>query len=429
MTSKRRGYLLFAILVIAAFLATGIFVHYRKQKQVLTLGVYTGSSWDVPNGKPYKMVDYAIKEFEKTHPQVTVKYETGVTKNDYLNWLSGKIVSGKTPDLILVPDEAFATLASEGTFMDLNRFLIKDHINLSDYYPSLVKATQYGGKQLALPYEANPQLLLYNEDLLVKNGLPTSWKQLTPDMFGHLCRQLSSQKSHTYGTTSDYGWYQAGLAYGARILNNDDNEVTLNSPKVLKSLKLIQQIDNAAHNMTVTNDLFDQGRVAFEPMTLAQYRTYTSYPYHVTRSFKFKVNCRQMPAEKGVNGTSVENTSWAISSSCHKSALAWEFLKLVCCNSKMQQKLMAYSSASASLRKVVKSKATNTILQQYSADKRTLTSQNLDRILASGYTHPRIRNYSQLYELLDYRLNRALKQGDSDTELYEIQSAANNLLK
>ena len=122
MTTRNKYYLIFFIAIIAASLATGVFSHYHKQKQVLTLGVYTGSSWDVPNGKPYQMIDYAIKEFEKKHPNVEVKYETGVTKNDYLNWLSGKIVSGKMPDLVLVPDSAFSTLASEGAFMDLNPF-------------------------------------------------------------------------------------------------------------------------------------------------------------------------------------------------------------------------------------------------------------------------------------------------------------------
>ena len=429
MTTRNKYYLIFFIAIIAASLATGVFSHYHKQKQVLTLGVYTGSSWDVPNGKPYQMIDYAIKEFEKKHPNVEVKYETGVTKNDYLNWLSGKIVSGKMPDLVLVPDSAFSTLASEGAFMDLNPFLIRDDIKLSDYYPSLVKATQYYGKQVALPYEANPELLLYNKSLLAKKGLPTSWKQLTPDEFGYLCSKISSSKEHTFGTTADYDWYQAALSYGAQILSDGGNEVNLNTPKFLKALKLMQQIDNASQNTNVTNDMFDRGKVAFEPMTLAQYRTYTSYPYHVTRSFDFKVNCRQMPAEKGVSSTSIENTSWAISSASHHSVLAWEFLKLVCYNPKMQQQVMTYSSASAVLKQVVRSAATNKILHQYSSDQQTLTNKKLDQILASGHTHPRIRNYSQLYSRLDYMLTEALAHGDSDAELDEIQSTVSNLLK
>ena len=36
----------------------------------LTLGLYAGSSWDVPNGESYQVIDQAIQKFEKKYPSL-----------------------------------------------------------------------------------------------------------------------------------------------------------------------------------------------------------------------------------------------------------------------------------------------------------------------------------------------------------------------
>ena len=53
----------------------------------LTLGLYAGSSWDVPNGESYQVIDQAIKKFEKKYPNVHIEYKSGIIKDDYSSWL------------------------------------------------------------------------------------------------------------------------------------------------------------------------------------------------------------------------------------------------------------------------------------------------------------------------------------------------------
>lgn len=48
---------------------SGIFIYQKKQK-VITIGIYSDSSWDVPNDNEYKFIDYVVKKFEKEHPNV-----------------------------------------------------------------------------------------------------------------------------------------------------------------------------------------------------------------------------------------------------------------------------------------------------------------------------------------------------------------------
>lgn len=266
-----------------------------------------------PSGKPYQMIDYAIKKFHRKYPDVKIQYETGITKKDYINWLSGKIVSGQTPDVILVPDENFATMASEGVLASLDRFIDSDKLDTGNFYQPLLSSDRYLGAQYALPYEANPQLMIYNQSLLEKYGLPSKLSKPTVDEFEVISTQLSKVKGKKlYGTTSDFNWYNAAAAYQDEPFNISDRRINLTSSRFSKAIKLMQQLYANAGNMNVTSDLFDEGKVAFEPIYLAQYRTYTSYPYHVTRSYNFQVDCCQMPSLKGSSSTSIESSSWGL---------------------------------------------------------------------------------------------------------------------
>ena len=139
-------------------------------RQTLTIGLYTGSSWNVPNDQQYHMINYAIHEFKKEHPNVKIKYESGVRKSDYINWLSEKIVNGQIPDVVMMPPEYFNLFASEKTFKDLSSYVKKDNL-ASKFYAGSLAAGNYQGKQYTLPYETNPTLLIANQNLLYRYGI------------------------------------------------------------------------------------------------------------------------------------------------------------------------------------------------------------------------------------------------------------------
>ena len=106
-------------IVVALFLFVIITVgvaFYKKStdKIVLTIGTYTGSNWDVPSGQGTQFLDQVIQVFEKKYPRVEVRYETGIEKEDYSDWLADQIVSGEQPDIFIVPEHDFNLLASTG---------------------------------------------------------------------------------------------------------------------------------------------------------------------------------------------------------------------------------------------------------------------------------------------------------------------------
>ncbi|MEB3363872.1 extracellular solute-binding protein [Lactobacillus sp. R2/2] len=111
----------------------------KENEKTLTIGLYTSSSWNVPNGHQYKVIDYAIRKFKQEHPNIKIKYESGIQQDDYRNWLSEKIIENKTPDLIIVPNRDFNALASEGAFKNLSSFMWQDNIKNSTFMPAPLK--------------------------------------------------------------------------------------------------------------------------------------------------------------------------------------------------------------------------------------------------------------------------------------------------
>ena len=233
MTKKKKLTYLF-IIIILLVIGIGLWIkHTQTRERTLTIGIYTGSSWDVPSGKPYHMIDYAIKKFKKEHPHTIIKYESGIPREDYRDWLSEKIIEEQMPDLVIVPSHDFNLLASEGAFKNIGPMMSRDKISSNEFYHSALEAGQYKKKQLALPYEANPTLMVMNKTLLSKLKLRTTNENWTPEEFYQTCHKVSHNNSDKkyYGVTSNYNWQDAQLAYGNQLFSKDDNKLQLTSSK------------------------------------------------------------------------------------------------------------------------------------------------------------------------------------------------------
>ena len=67
------------ILIMCIYLAKCV----GDQETVLTIGVYSGSYWNTPNGNSYQVLDEAIAIFEQSHPGVKVEHVSGIPADDY----------------------------------------------------------------------------------------------------------------------------------------------------------------------------------------------------------------------------------------------------------------------------------------------------------------------------------------------------------
>ncbi|MBF0843422.1 sugar ABC transporter substrate-binding protein, partial [Streptococcus danieliae] len=106
----------------------------------------------------------------------------------------------------------------------------------------------------------------------------------------------------------------------------------------------MSQLEALNQNYRVSSTDFDQGKVAFFPMSLAQYRTYKPYPYHVAKYSTFAWTCVPMPGVSGVDqGTQVKTSLLAMSEKTAHAAEVWEFMTLLCADQETQQELFTKS--------------------------------------------------------------------------------------
>jgi len=154
----------------------------------------------------------------------------------------------------------FVDYALRGLGLNQQPFIAADHYDLSDFYPTAIKALRWKGQQLALPLGGGPSLLYANTDLLARAGLsapPTDWddptwtwdrmvsyaRKLTVDSTGHTADDPRFVWRHTVQWGIDPGlWPQNAYAWlwGCDWFPTTEGlprAATINTPCVVASLQ------------------------------------------------------------------------------------------------------------------------------------------------------------------------------------------------
>ena len=413
------------LVVLVLVLVSGILsfaLWSSSHEKVLRIGVYAGSSWDVPNSRENKVLDTLIKKFEKTHPHVKVVYESGIPKKNYADWLAEQVLKGEQPDLFMVPENDFSMLASAGALKSLDTLLTDDE--RAAFYPVAYEAGQYQGVSYALPVESNPIMMCVNKDLLEKEGISSPESGWTLADFYEICKKVTKDTNgdgvvDQYGIT-DYTWQQALIAYGGHL--TDKSGINVDSAEMHQALAFMSKLDMLSQHYKVTSHDFDEGRVVFYPMSLAQYRTYKPYPYHVAKYSSFSWTCIPMPtANSQVMGTQVKTSLFGMSSNTKQEKLAWEFMLLLSQDKESQQTLFEKSQGTSVLPSVVKSQQTRKILQADDFGLDSLTSERLDSMMERSIIDIGQEVDRQTLERLDYLIKEALGNQEIDSALPSIQ--------
>lgn len=397
----------------------------------LTLGIYAGSSWDVPNGESYQVIDQAIKKFEKKYDSVHIEYKSGIMKDDYSSWLANEITKGTTPDIFMVLSSDFNTLSSIGILKDLNRLIKEDQIDTSIFYQSALFAGN-NSSQYALPYEINPTIMCINHDLLTKENIEIPSIDWTIDDFYKICTQVTKDINHD-NSIDQYGcygfdWKDAIDCYGLNIFEEDSCH--LDKKEVKEALSYLIKINELSKGYQISSEDFDQGKVAFCPLTFAQYRTYQPYPYRISKYTSFRWSCIPMPGTKTNTVTTHLDTSLiGMSSQTKHSQMAWEFLKMLTMDEDIQQSLLSNSKGASPLKKVMLSKKTKEILDTDTMSNASLNQDVLNNLLENTIVEPKFKEYETVLEKADYLINQSLNQETIDNDLNKIQKKLENEMK
>lgn len=414
---------------VLAAVAGGVAYASGEREVVLEFGMFTGSYWDVANANSFTIIDQAIETFEAAHPGVRIHYYSGVDKDDYSEWFSRKLLRNETPDVFMVLGSDFHQFTSMGILKDLGPLMAADDtFDESAYFTSAFVSGQYDGIQYALPYETVPTLMFVNQTLLNKEGITVPDENWTWEEFYKICRQVTQDINgdgilDQFGTYN-YGWLEAAHSNGADLFNQGGTQSYFGDEKTVQAVKFIAQLQELYQGQTVTQEDFNAGKVAFMPLTFAEYRTYKTYPYKIKRYSNFQWDCITMPAgSQGDNISQVDTLLMGISANTRQTQLAWEFLKLLTCDPAIQTEIFRQSQGASVLKSVTGSRQVEAILQEdMDEGDRVISGALLSRVIEEGCIEPQFKKYEQAMSLANSRINTLLDADNVvDSEMKILQ--------
>lgn len=426
---------LIAVGLVISLLSIGFVIYPKQQKIVLTFGMFAGNKWDVPDDNCYQMIDQVIKEFEKEYPNVTIKYESGVMKDDYSEWLSQKALKGDLPDVFMVLPEDFSIFSSVGMLKNLDSYTkIDKAFKKSNYYEGSYDAGTYKGTQYALPYESVPTLMLVNKTLLKKEHIKMPGNHWTWDDFYKICQKVTKDtdgdgRLDQFGVYN-YKWNDATLSNGGTLFNQSGTKCNLSSEPIENAILFTKKIEKISSFRNLTSDDFDSGNIAFRPMTFSEFRTYKPYPWKINKYFDFKWDCIRPPSgPDGENKTQVDNLLMGISNQTKQGDMAWQFLKKLCYETKTQQKIFQYRQGISPLKAVTNSKQAQQVLEKSMGENMTDKMKLLDELMNNALQIPKFRRYNEAYQKIDSEMTRILTDEEEfDSNILKLKQEIDKFL-
>lgn len=382
-----------------------------NRKNVLTIGVYSGSYWNTPNGNCYEILDEAISLFEQSHPGVEVEYVSGIPSADYSEWLAEQIMMGTEPDLYFVLPEDFDLLVSSGALAPLDqRIAAAPEFDTAVYYEPCLRSGQSEGRQYALPHESVPTIMFVNKTLLETSGIAMPDNDWTWEDFYEICRQVTNVEERRYGAYG-YSWLDAMYSNGASLFSADGRSCFLSDERVLEAIQFTRRLAELNGGYGVTARDFDMGRVAFCPLLYSEYRAYQPYPWRVKKYSAFQWDCVSMPAGAyGANISELHTMMLGISSRTRHEDLAWELCKLLSIDEEIQRKLYTHSHGISPLPAVAEDPE---LLQQIHHDNPEgvgFSPEMIHQIMSDAVVASKFNGYSQAMMMVE----RAIQEASSN---------------
>lgn len=435
--SKRKIKFLLCCIICILCLSLAVYLLERDKVITLELGIFAGSNWDVANANSYAIIDKAIEKFEKQHKKVKIHYYSGILKRDYSEWLTQQLLLGKMPDVFMILSDDFNRLASLGALKNLENLMEQDEsFDPAEYYTTTLLSGQYNGSQYALPYETVPTLMFVNKTLLKREGIELPDSDWTWENMYEICKKVTKDTDwdghlDQFGVYN-YDWLDAAYTNGIVLFENGDSKINLVNEKVIQAVKFTKQLYDLNQGRKVTQDDFDSGRVAFMPLSFADYRTYKTYPYKIKKYLNFKWDCITLPAgEYGGNISEVNTLLMGISNKSRHEELAWEFLKLLTYDEEIQMDIFRYSQGASVLKKVTGSKEAEKILQEYMEEsEKVIDNELLSRVIEQGVVAPQFLRYKEAVSLASSEIQVIIENDKNiDSSLKILQNKINQYLK
>ena len=423
------------IAMTSVFLLTGQYKRLPMNKEkILTVGVFSDNYWDVQNGYAYKILDDAIAKFEEKHPDIKVKYVSGIMKADYSEWLSEQMMNDAMPDVFFILGNDFSTFARIGALKELDDLILEDAGFETDmFYEAAYRAGNYGGRQYALPFECAPNMMFVNKTILDREEIDLPPRNWTWDDFYEICRKVTKDTGgkgviDQFGTVG-YTWNDAFDANGVNLFDEKGRNCDFTVKEIGDAIAFLEKLNALGSGNSLSERNFAQGNVVFQPMLFSEYRAYKSQELSFKKYSGFEWDCVTMPAgPSGDNYSRLDTLSIAMSENTTQKETAWEFMKLLTTDPQIQAEIFEYSAGISVLPQVTQSEETLRRITQSTGTEFNLAI--LESAMEKSVFRTRFRGYDSAQDEVGIAV-RSILDSNSNIQMEQIiwNRTINNYLK
>ena len=234
----------------------------RKERSKKSSGKVTLKVWE-SDDSARKYVEWAAKEFMKTHKNVKIEYEH-VESTDARAKIELDGPAGVGADVFVAPHDHIGALVNGGHVAENTN---KDY--LSQFVNAAQVASKYNGKTYGYPIGIETYALFYNKDLIPNP--PKTWDEVIA-----YAKKFNNDAERKYAlvwpVADGYFDYMFMSSYGAQLFGpngNDRKQHNINSPEAIKGLQYFQSLRKQILNVPsadMTGDFcdssFTQGKAA-----------------------------------------------------------------------------------------------------------------------------------------------------------------------
>ncbi len=215
------------------------------------------------DGSEKAYIEWAIKEYKKTHKNVKIKYEP-VSSTDARSKIELDGPAGVGADVFVAPHDHIGALVNGGHVLE-----ITDKSYMSSFISAAQNASSYKGKVYGHPLAIETYCLFYNKNL-VKNP-PKTWDEVI-----EFAKKYNDKSQNKYALVWEVGnaYYDIIFmsSFGAQLFGptgSDRHQHNINSEAAIKGLTYFQNLrkqilDVPAADMTgdFCSSAFSEGKAA-----------------------------------------------------------------------------------------------------------------------------------------------------------------------
>ena len=285
--------------------------------------MYTWVSTDNDRAQWQSFVDAA----KEANPDFTLTFD-GPSFNDYWTKVKTRMVAGDAP-CILTTQAARAQELS-GILEPLDSYMESAGIKASDYNAAMMQGMTVDGKVLALPYDAEPDVLYYNREMFEQAGLEAPSTSYTTEQFLKDAKALTGDGKYSMAVKplllgnapGDFG-----IAFGGQV--SADGKNTLTDPKFVEGVQFafdlvhkeqVAVAPNAADNDGPAQTAFTSGTAA---MIVDGPWMYGSFE----KELGDKLGVAVIPTPTGQPRAVIQGSGFGIAKSCPDKQAAFDVLK------------------------------------------------------------------------------------------------------